>query len=124
MNNKEKALSVAMEYFNAWSNQEFEKAASFLSDEIMFEMPINAYTSKEEFLRAVKFTAQATLKVNLLTRLGNEEEAILVYNLVLTGLAPLKICECFKVINNKIMFIRHIHDTYELRNAGFDKNKA
>lgn len=124
MNIQPTALSVALNYFNAWCRNDFEKASSFLSEEIAFEMPINNYTSKAEFLQAVQFTVGAAQEVILLTHLGNEDEAALIYTLKLTGLTPLQICEYFKVRDGKITFIRHIHDTHELRNAGFDKSKT
>lgn len=124
MDTNQTPLSIALNYFNAWCRNDFEKASSFLSEEIAFEMPINNYTSKAEFLQAVQFTVGATNGVILLTHLGNEDEAVLIYTLKLTGLTPLQICEHFKVRDGKIIFIRHIHDTFGLRNAGFDKSKT
>jgi hypothetical protein len=122
MDTNQTPISIALKYFNAWCSNDFEKASSFLSDEIAFEMPINSYATKAEFLQAVQFTVGAAQEIILLTHLGNEEEAVLIYTLKLTGFAPLQICEYFKVRDGKITFIRHIHDTYELRNAGFEKN--
>lgn len=124
MNTQPTALSVALNYFNAWCRNDLEKASSFLSEEIVFEMPINSYSSKAEFLQAVQFTVGAAQEVILLTHLGNEDEAALIYTLKLTGLTPLQICEHFKVRDGKITFIRYIHDTHELRNVGFDKSKT
>lgn len=123
MDTNQTPQSIALKYFNAWHRNDFAKASSFLSEEITFEMPINSYTSKAEFLQAVQFTVAAAQEIILLTHLGNGEEEVLIYNLKLAGLAPLQICEHFKVRDNKITFIRHIHDTHELRNAGFDKSK-
>lgn len=122
MDTNQTPLSIALKYFNAWCRNDFEKASSFLSGEIAFEMPINSYASKAEFLQAVQFTVGAAQEIILLSHLGNEEEAVLIYTLKLTGLSPLQICEYFKVRDNKVTFIRHIHDTHELRNAGFEKS--
>lgn len=122
MNVDQKPISVALKYFNAWCRNDFEKASSFLSEEIAFEMPINNYANKAEFLQAVQFMVGVSQEIILLTHLGNEEEAVLIYTLKITGLTPLQICEYFKICDGKITFIRHIHDTHELRNAGFDKN--
>ncbi|CAD0004834.1 MULTISPECIES: nuclear transport factor 2-like protein [Flavobacterium] len=124
MDTNQTSLSIALKYFNAWCQNDFEKTSSFLSDKIAFEMLINSYVSKAEFLQAVQFTASTLQEVILLTHLGNKEEAVLIYTLKLTGLAPLQICEHFKVRESKITFISHVHDTHELRNAGFDKNKT
>lgn len=122
METNQTPLSIALKYFNAWCRNDFDKASDFLSEEISFEMPINRYTNKTEFLQAVQLTVGAAQEIILLTHFGNEDDAALIYTLKLTGLAPIQICEHFKIRGKKIVFIRHIHDTYELRNAGFEKS--
>lgn len=119
---KQTAKDLALGYFNAWHNKDFDKASGFLSDNISFEMPINAYNTKDAFLQAVAFTANAASDVQLLASFGNGEEAVLLYVLTFQGVSPLTICEHFRVRDEKIVFIRHIHDTYKLRNAGFKKS--
>lgn len=120
--NKTTAKDLALNYFNAWRHKDFEKASSFLSNDILFIMPINHYQTKDDFLQAVAFTANGVKDVQLLASFGNEDEAVLLYTLNFSGLSPFTLCEHFKLQDEKIVFIRHIHDTHELRNAGFDKS--
>lgn len=119
---KQTAKDLALNYFNAWKNKDFDKVATLLSDDITFEMPINNYETKEAFLQTVEFTASEATDVKLLTAIGDEYEAMLIYNISLTGLSPLTICEHFRVRDRKIVFIRHVHDTHQLRIAGFDRS--
>lgn len=123
-NKSSQALSIAVEYFNAWTGKNYEKAGSLLSDNILFEMPINSYNNKNEFMQAVQFTASATSNINLLAKFGNDNEVILLYEFTLSSIGNLKIAEHFKVEKNKIVFIRHVHDTYELRKSGFDRGSS
>lgn len=44
---KQTAKDLALNYFNAWRNKDFDKVATLLSDDISFEMPINNYETKE-----------------------------------------------------------------------------
>lgn len=119
---KKQPLQIVLEYFKAWNNKEFDRASDYLSAEISFEMPLNSYTSKEAFMEAVKFTGNAVLYVQLLAEFGNENDALLLYDMELNPVGKLRIAEYFKVSNNKITLICHVHDTTELRKAGFDKN--
>lgn len=72
-------------------------------------------------MEAVKFTGMAASEVKLLAKFGNEDEALLLYDMVLNPIGNLRIAEYFKISNCKINMIRHVHDTAELRKAGFDK---
>jgi hypothetical protein len=116
-------LSIALEYFNAWKSKEFDKAADCLSENISFEMPINEYTNKQAFMQAVKFTGAAASEIKLLAEFENENEALLLYDMVVNPIGNMRIAEHFKISNGKITMIRHVHDTVELRKAGFDRTK-
>lgn len=48
---KQTSQDLALGYFNAWYNKDFDKASGFLSDNISFETPINAYKTKDVFYR-------------------------------------------------------------------------
>ena len=115
------ALNIAMEYFRAWNSKDFEKAADLLSDAPSFEMPINHYDCKEGFLQALEFTANAASEVKLLAEFGDDREAILLYDFNFEPVGKFRIAEHFKIENDKIVLIRHIHDTHALRQAGFGK---
>jgi hypothetical protein len=60
--------------------------------------------------------------VNLLAEFGNNDEALLLYDMTLNSIGKLRIAEYFKITDGKISMIRHIHDTAELRKGGFDKS--
>lgn len=72
-------------------------------------------------MEAVKFTGMAASEGKLLAKFGNEDEALLLYHMVLNPIGNLRIAEYFKISNCKINMICHVHDTAELRKAGFDK---
>jgi|SRR5215831_8912356 len=115
------ALKTVRDYFNAWNSNNFEKAASCLSEHIVIETPINSYSTKNQFMEAVKFTAEAVSSLQLLAEFGNKDEAILLYDMTLSPIGSLRIAEYFKVEDEKITMIRHIHDTAEMRKAGFER---
>lgn len=75
-------------------------------------------------MQAVQLTGSAASNITLLAKFGNDNEVILLYDLTLEPIGKLRIAEHFKVEKNKVVFIRHVHDTYELRKYGFDKGNS
>ena len=57
--------------------------------------------------------------VELLSELGEGNEAMLLYDIVVEGLGKIRIAEHFTVAEGQIRRIRQIHDTAALRAAGF-----
>jgi hypothetical protein len=118
-NKNQSALAIAEAYHKSWVNKNYEKAANYLADSIKFEMPINSYNSKREFIEALTFTGNAATDINLLTELGNETDAVLIYDFNFEPIGTMRVAEHFKVENGKIILIRHIHDTFQLKKSGF-----
>lgn len=119
--NNSTALAIVKTYYAHWTNSNYKEAASLLDEHIQFEMPINHYTNKDAFMNAVQFTRENMCNIHLLLELGNETEAVLIYNFSFAAIEHLSIAEHFKVHNGKIVFIRHIHDTHDLRNSIMNK---
>lgn len=116
------SLGIVQAYYQNWTNKNYDEAANLLDENIKFEMPINNYKNKSLFMQAVKFTGDNATNIHLLTELGNDTEAILIYDFHFAPIGNIRIAEHFKTKNDKIVFIRHIHDTFQLRNAGFGKD--
>jgi len=119
MTDRDSDLTVARAYHRAWTGMDFEEAAGYLADDLETDVPINTYRSKAEWLDAVRGTRQHTSRVDLLAELGDEGEAILLYDMVLEPIGDLRVAEHFTVTDGRITRIRHVHDTAALRAAGF-----
>jgi hypothetical protein len=119
MTDPSRALTVARAYHRAWTGTNFEEAASYLADELETDVPINTYRSKAEWLDAVRGTRQLTSRVSVLAELGDDDEAILLYDMTLDPIGELRVAEHFAVAGGRITRIRHVHDTAALRAAGF-----
>src|SRR5574338_253401 len=100
---KQQALNIVRDYYNSWTNKDFERAGNYLSKNLKVIVPINNYPTKQSFLDAVKFTCNMILKIELLSEFSNENEAILMYDMSLNGMGKLRIAEYFKIKGNKII---------------------
>jgi len=112
------AVSVAREYHDAWTATEYERAGSLLADEIVVEVPINEYPTKASFAQALAAFGSIVRHVELLSAIGGNGEAMLLYDLDADGLAQMRVAEHFTVQDGKIIRLRQIHDTAAVRAAG------
>ena len=113
------ALTVARTYHSAWTGEDFEGAGRYLADDLETDVPINTYRSKADWLQAVRGTRQVASSVHMLAEFGNEDEALLLYDMTLDPIGQLRVAEHFTVSAGRIVKIRHVHDTAALRAAGF-----
>lgn len=118
-NSTETALAIARRYHDAWSTGRFDDAASLLDDGLQVEVPVNDYPTRASFARALAAFGSQVEKVELLSALSSEDEAMLLYDMSVPGLGLLRIVEHFTVTDGRIVRLRQIHDTAPLRAAGF-----
>jgi len=81
-------------------------------------VPINEYPSVESFSDALAMFGSRVRDVCLLSLLASDDEAMILYDTDVGGVGPMRIVEHLTVADDRIVKIRHIHDTAALRAAG------
>jgi ketosteroid isomerase-like protein len=112
------ALSVARRYHQGWSSRNFEQSINLLAPTVKVEVPINDYPTAESFAQALRGFGETVTDVELLSEMGHDNEAMLLYDMQADGLGQLRVAEHFTVANGKIVRLRQIHDTAAVRAAG------
>ncbi|MEO7033164.1 MAG: hypothetical protein ABI548_04865 [Polyangiaceae bacterium] len=79
---------------------------------------MNDYPTRESFARALVAFGAMVEHVELLSDLAGDDEAMLLYDLVVQGLGPMRTVEHFTVKAGRIVRLRQIHDTFAIRAAG------
>jgi len=113
MSEVEATRSVVRKHHQAWSNGRFEEAFSCLAPSLVVEVPINAYPRVVH--DAVRQVAHIVRSVDTLCELAGAGEAMVLYDLELTGLGALRVVEHFTVEGGFITRVRQIHDTMLFR---------
>lgn len=103
--------SIAHTYFQHWTERRFDQAVSLLDPSLIVEVPINDYPTRESFAEALAGFGALVERVELLSELGGEGEAIQLYDLHVAGLGLLRVVEHFTVRDGKIVRLRQVHDT-------------
>jgi ketosteroid isomerase-like protein len=115
---KPTALETANRYHDAWTRGSYDVAASLLAPDLVVEVPINEYPDAASFAEAVAQFGRMTTSVTMLSAMGDDMEAVLVYDMVVDGIGSLRVAEHFTVADGRITRVRQIHDTAALRAAG------
>jgi SnoaL-like protein len=111
--------SVIRAYHDSWTAGDFETAVSLLADGLIVEVPVNEYPTAESFGAALKAFGSLAGRVELHAGMSDGAEGMLLYDMDVAGLGPLRVAEHFTVRDGKIVRIRQVHDTAALREAGF-----
>lgn len=115
------ALTVARRYHQAWTSKNYDAAGRCLAPELETDVPLNAYANAAQFVEALAGFGPLVTSVDLLAELGDNDEAVLLYDLELAPIGRLRVAEHFTVSDGRITHIRHVHDTAALRAAGFGR---
>ena len=110
------ALDVARAYHGAWIEGRMDAAGAHLDAGLVVEVPINDYPTKSSFLDAVAATRGMASKIEMLSALGGDGEAVLLYDMTLP-FGVMRVAEHFTVPAGQIIRLRQIHDTHALRVA-------
>lgn len=113
------ALAVAREYHRAWTSRDFDAARQRLADDLAVEVPINEYGDADAFLEALTGFGGMVTSVDVLAELGGDGEAVLLYDMAVESLGTMRVAEHFTVEGGRIARLRQVHDTADLRAAGF-----
>jgi SnoaL-like domain len=114
-----RTASVIRAYHDSWTTGDFGTAISLLADGLVVEVPVNQYPTAESFGAALQAFGSLAASVQLHAALSDGDDGMLLYDMDVAGLGPLRVAEHFTVRDGKIVRIRQIHDTAALREAGF-----
>jgi ketosteroid isomerase-like protein len=109
------ALEIVRRYHDGWTSRNYQQAIELLASDLIVEVPINEYPTKESFADALRNFGELVTEVDLLSQLSAGNEAMLLYDMQVEQLGPLRVVEHFTVAEGKITRLRQIHDTAPVR---------
>jgi uncharacterized protein YndB with AHSA1/START domain/ketosteroid isomerase-like protein len=117
----EETRAVVRHYHAAWAGGRFDEAAALLAEDLVTDVPLTTYPSRDEFAAAVAGFGALVDRVDLVAELADGDDGVLLYDVVCMPIGTLRIAEHFTVTDGRITSIRHVHDTVALRAAGFGR---
>jgi hypothetical protein len=104
------ALKTALAYYQAWTTQSFDRAMTYVAEDIICLAPAGRLEGAEAFRGFMEPFTKILTRSRLIAAFGDETKAVLMYD---TDTLPVKDApgaECLTVENGKISSMRIIFD--------------
>lgn len=122
MEKKESTQSIVDAYTNSWISGDFQKARSYLADDIDFRGSLNQFTDAESLIAALEKFTKILKSVDFTSRFYEGNEAMLMYDYHTDSPAgSIRTVEYFRVERGKIKEIKVVYDATELRKMMWDQ---
>jgi hypothetical protein len=104
------ALETALAYHRAWTGGDFEKAMSYLADDIVCEAPAGRIEGTEAFREFLGPFADMLISSSLLAAFGDEATALIMYDTSTPPVASAPGAEHLIVEDGRITYLRIVFD--------------
>jgi hypothetical protein len=106
----ETALQVALAYYGAWTSKDFERAMTYIADDIVCDAPAGRIVGAAAYWEFMGPFVQILERAELIAAFGDDDTAVVMYD---TGTIPVKHApgaECVTVKDGKIVASRFVFD--------------
>ncbi len=104
------ALRTALDYYQAWTNHDFDRAMTFIADDIVCQAPAGRIDGAEAFRAFMEPFSQIVTRSELVAAFGDDHTAVLMYNTDTVPVADAPGAERLEVDGATITRIRIIFD--------------
>ena len=113
------ALDVALAYHEAWTSKDFERAMTYVADDIVCDAPAGRIEGAEAYRAFMGPFVQILKRADLIAAFGDDTTAIVVYDTETVPVRSAPGAECVTVEDGRIVYSRFIFDR-----APFDAARA
>ena len=113
------ALDVALAYHEAWTSKDFERAMTYVAEDIVCDAPAGRIEGAEAFRAFMGPFVQILKQAELIAAFGDDRTAIVVYDTETVPVHSAPGAECVTVEDGRIVYSRFIFDR-----APFDAARA
>lgn len=111
-----KPVDVALEFTRAWTSKDLATAATYVSDEVVFDGPLQQSTGKAPYLEGLTKLSEAVERLETIAAFGDEEKALLMYHLYTGPFGKLTCAKCLVIRDGKIERDILAFDSHKVRN--------
>ena len=104
------ALETALAYHRAWTGHDFDRAMTFIADDIVCDAPAGRIDGSEAFRAFMEPFSRILTGSRLIAAFGDEETALLMYDAVTVPVEHAPGAECHTVRDGRIVHIRIVFD--------------
>ncbi|MGW3352148.1 nuclear transport factor 2 family protein [Nonomuraea rubra] len=117
MNTSKTPAEIAVAFIEAFGRRDLAAVSLHLAEDVVFESPRGTIEGASAVVEAIGQFAEVVAAVKILSVLGNDEEAMIMYDMVTGPFGTLRAADHLAVRDGRIISDRLVFDTYELRKA-------
>src|SRR6478735_1204970 len=104
------ALDVAVAYHEAWTSKDFERAMTYVAEDIVCDAPAGRIEGAEAYRAFMGPFVQILKRAELIAAFGDDRTAIVVYDTETVPVHSAPGAECVTVEDGRIVYSRFIFD--------------
>jgi limonene-1,2-epoxide hydrolase len=108
-------LETVLAFTEAWAANDMNTARGFLADDVRFEGPMTTTRGADAYVEALGSWAELVTAVDVTAALGDDRQAMLLYEMTTAPFGTLRTAEHFEVRNGRIVTDTLVWDTYGVR---------
>jgi len=111
------ALETALAYHQAWTSHDFERAMTYIADDIVCQAPAGALEGAEAFRGFMGPFVRSLTRSDLIAAFGDDQTAVVMYDTDTVPVSNAPGAECVTVNDGKIIHMRIIFDRLPFEQA-------
>ncbi|MBV8087778.1 MAG: nuclear transport factor 2 family protein [Chloroflexi bacterium] len=104
------ALQVSLAYYEAWTSHDFERAMTYIADDVVCQAPAGELRGADAFRGFMGPFTEILTRASLIAAFADDEKALLMYDADTRPVRDAPGAECHTVRDGKIVHIRIIFD--------------
>ena len=108
--NPSPALRVALDYYNAWTGKDLDRAMSYIAEDVVCEAPAGRIEGAQAYREFMAPFLQILVSSNMIAAFGDEQTALVMYGTETIPVKSAPAAECVTVHDGKITHSRFIFD--------------
>jgi ketosteroid isomerase-like protein len=108
------AAEVAEGFFDAWTSKDFERARSFLHDDLSFEGPIESFGDADSYMASLRQLSGIVTGAEKQKLFVDGDDVCLIYDLKTVPVPSSRTCEWYTVRDGKIASVSVVFDARPL----------
>ena len=112
-----KPVEIAEAFTRAWASGKLEEAARYVADDVVFDGPMQKSTGLKPYIEGLTKLSQAVIGVRMIAAYGDDEHALLMYDLLTEAYGTLTCAKYLTVRDGRIARDQLTFDSHNIRNA-------
>ena len=117
MGEPKKPLDVAIALTKAWTSRDMTTAARYVDENVVFDGPMQQSKGAKPYLDGLTRLGNEVTDLQLIAAFGDDEQALLMYDLVTTSYGTLTCAKYLLVKDGKVRHDKLTFDSNKIRSA-------